>query len=179
MARKFGRVFRFIDDLLAINDGNEFEKHYREIYPPELELKKENVTNIQTSFLELDIQLSNHSFSTKLYDKRDAFGFHISHLPYKDSNIPHRMFYSSASAEVLGICRATPFLPDVTASVICRATSFLPYVTASVRSLINRMLTQGANEDSLKKSFRKSLNKHQIPFTKFNTTTDSMINNFF
>ena len=164
LARKFGRVYRFIDDLLAINDGNEFEKHYREIYPPELELKKENITNIQTSFLELDIQLSNHSFSTKLYDKRDAFGFHISRLPYKDSNIPHRMFYSSASAEVLRICRATSFLPDV---------------TTSVRSLINRMLTQGANEDSLKNSFKKSLNKHKIPFTKFNTTTDSMINDFF
>ena len=25
LARKFGRVFRYIDDLLAINDGDEFE----------------------------------------------------------------------------------------------------------------------------------------------------------
>ena len=124
-------------------------------------MKKENVTNIQTSFLELDIQLSNHSFSTKLYDKRDAFG---SRLPFKDSNIPHRMLYSSATAEVLRICRAT---------------SFLPGVNVSVRCLINRMLTQGANEDSLKNSVKKSLNKHQIPYTKFNTTTDYMINNFF
>ena len=33
LARKFGRVFRYIDDLIAINDGNEFEKYYSEIYP--------------------------------------------------------------------------------------------------------------------------------------------------
>ena len=66
LARKFGRVFRFIDDLLAVNDGEEFEKHFSEIYPPELELNKENVINTQTSFLELDIQLSDRSFFTKL-----------------------------------------------------------------------------------------------------------------
>ena len=110
LARKFGRVFRFIDDLLAVNDGEEFEKHFSEIYSPELELKKENVINTHTSFLELDIQLSDRSFFTKLYDKRDAFGFHINRMPFKDSNIPNRMFYASASAEVLRIYRATHYL---------------------------------------------------------------------
>ena len=40
-ARKFGNTFRFIDDLIAINDGNEFENHYNEIYPSKLILKKE------------------------------------------------------------------------------------------------------------------------------------------
>ena len=40
LARKFCNVFRFIDDLAAINDSGEFEKVIEEIYPPELELKK-------------------------------------------------------------------------------------------------------------------------------------------
>ena len=40
-ARKFGNTFRFIDDLIAINNGNEFENHYNEIYPSKLILKKE------------------------------------------------------------------------------------------------------------------------------------------
>ena len=40
VARKFGIIFRFIDDLIAINDGNEFENHYNEIHPPEIILKK-------------------------------------------------------------------------------------------------------------------------------------------
>ena len=32
----------FIGDLIAINDGNEFENHYNKIYPPQLISKKEN-----------------------------------------------------------------------------------------------------------------------------------------
>ena len=50
-ARKFGNVFRFIDDLIAINDGNEFENHYNEIYPSELILKKENTSHRETTSL--------------------------------------------------------------------------------------------------------------------------------
>ena len=35
-ARKFGNVFRFIDDLDAMNDGGEFSNCFKEIYPKEL-----------------------------------------------------------------------------------------------------------------------------------------------
>ena len=160
LARKFGRIFRYIDDLLAINDGNEFEKHYLEIYPSELELKKENTGYTETSFLELSISISNRSFSTKLYDKRDAFGFHISRLPFRDSNIPKRMFYSSACAEVLRICRATS----------CRNDAII-----SAKSLTARMLRQGADKYTLKAFLTRSLNKHQIPVDKFDTPTESFI----
>ena len=31
VAKTFGNVFRLTDDLIAINDGNEFENHYNEI----------------------------------------------------------------------------------------------------------------------------------------------------
>ena len=41
----------FIDDLLSLNDGNTFEKHYKDIYPTELELRKENNSNFCDSFL--------------------------------------------------------------------------------------------------------------------------------
>ena len=40
-ARRFV-VFRFIDDLIASNDGEKSEKSCKEIYMPELELKKRN-----------------------------------------------------------------------------------------------------------------------------------------
>ena len=43
VARKFGNIFRFTDDLIAINDGKEFENHYNEIYPSELILKNEKL----------------------------------------------------------------------------------------------------------------------------------------
>lgn len=54
-ARKFWNMFRFIDDLAAIDNGGEFEKVYRETYPPELELKRENISKNEAYFLDLDI----------------------------------------------------------------------------------------------------------------------------
>ena len=41
-AYKFSYVWRFIDDLSAVNNDNIFENNIPNIYPPELELKKEN-----------------------------------------------------------------------------------------------------------------------------------------
>ena len=164
LARKFGRVFRYIDDLLAINDGDEFERYYSDIYPSELELKKENATNTETNFLELNIRLVSHSFHTKLYDKRDAFGFHISRLPYKDSNIPNRMFYASSCAEVLRICRATSNLHDA---------------NMSAKALVRRMHNQGATEHTFKSFLTKTLNKHHEAIDKFNMSTHALINGFF
>ena len=55
VVRKFGNIFRFIDDLIAINDGNEFENHYNEIDPSELILKKENTSHTETTFLDLHL----------------------------------------------------------------------------------------------------------------------------
>ena len=36
--RKINNSFRFIDDLLSLNNGSTFKKHYKDIYPT----KKEN-----------------------------------------------------------------------------------------------------------------------------------------
>ena len=54
LARKFGQVFRYIDDLLALNDGKSFETYHKEIYPEELQLNKENDGYTQSTFLDLD-----------------------------------------------------------------------------------------------------------------------------
>ena len=37
-ASRLRHIFRFIDDLIAINDDGELEKAFREIYPSEMEL---------------------------------------------------------------------------------------------------------------------------------------------
>ena len=38
--RKINNSFWFIDDLLSLNDNSTFQKHYKDIYPTELKLKK-------------------------------------------------------------------------------------------------------------------------------------------
>ena len=67
--RKISNSFRFIDDLLSLNDGSTFEKHYKYIYLTELELKKEDNSNSRASFLDLYIYIENGEFHTRLFDK--------------------------------------------------------------------------------------------------------------
>ena len=147
LARKFGQVFRYIDDLLALNDGHSFETFFKDIYPEELQLNRENVDYNSTNFLDLHIEIVDGVFTTKLYDKRDDFGFNITRLPLKCSNIPAKMFYSSIAAECLRICRAT---------------SLTRHATSSIHSLMARMSNQGADGDKMKGSIRKMLSRHRI-----------------
>ena len=160
LARKFGNVFRFIDDLNAINDGGVFEQYHKDIYPAELELKKENIVNSHATFLDLEISIVNNRFETKLYDKRDNFEFSIVRLPFISSNMPSKMFYSSLGAEFLRICRVTSNLEDV-------------LVTSAL--LINRMIKQGANERRIKSTLDKVINKHHCIFQKYNAGNNEII----
>ena len=147
LARKFGQVFRYIDDLLALNDGKSFETYHTEIYPEELQLNKENDGYTQSTFLDLDISIDNGIFKTKLFDKRNDFGFHITRLPFRDSNIPCKMFYSSIAAECLRICRAT---------------STANNARLSIQSIVSRMCKQGANIPMMKNCISKTLQRHNI-----------------
>ena len=38
--RKINNSYRFIDDLLSLNDDSTFEIHYKDIYPTKLKLNK-------------------------------------------------------------------------------------------------------------------------------------------
>ena len=51
------------------NVDSTFEKHYKDIYPGELELKKESNSNFFASFLEIYIYIKNGEFNTKLFEK--------------------------------------------------------------------------------------------------------------
>ena len=58
-ARSFINTFRFIDDMYAINSNGLFAKHFKEIYPKELDLKKGNMPT-KASFLDNDLDLKDN-----------------------------------------------------------------------------------------------------------------------
>ena len=87
-ARKLCNIFRFIDDLNAVNDAGEFEKYFQDIYPEELELGKENSSNLEASLLDLVIKIKDGRFQVGLFDKRAGFPFTIVRMSYRSSNIP-------------------------------------------------------------------------------------------
>ena len=80
---------------------------FQDIYPPVMELSKENNGNTDASFLDLDIRITDNKFDVKLFDKRDNFPFSMVHMPHASSNMPSSIFYASTGAEILRISRAT------------------------------------------------------------------------
>ena len=163
-ARKFGNVFRFIDDLNAINDGGEFESNFRNIYPEELQLNKENTSNFETSFLDLQIKIENGKFVVGLFDKRDDFNFSIVRMPYKHSNLPSSVFYSAIGAETLRIAEASN-----------NKISF----SSSVRPLVQRMQKQGSNKIKVKNVLKKFFNKHQVYFDDITNNIEDLFSLIF
>ena len=158
-ARHFHSTKRFIDDLCALNDGGEFGKVHKDIYPNELELKVEH-SGSHASFLNLDVTIKEGLFVYKLFDKRDAFPFSIGRMPYVSSNIPESIFYSAMVGEFLRIARSTMLYED-----------FLP----KTRELIHRLNNKGAKQQISARHLRKIIQHHPDDFTHFRVETEDML----
>ena len=60
-ALQFNKTFRYIDDLLCVNNDN-FNKHINEIYPSELILKNTTTTPSETSYLDTTLNIGSGGF---------------------------------------------------------------------------------------------------------------------
>ena len=87
--KKFRHCFRYIDDLLCINNDELMDTVMTEIYPQELSLTSDD-TAVQANHLDLSIGIKNGKIHTSLFDKRDAFGFSIVNFPDLSGNIPEK-----------------------------------------------------------------------------------------
>ena len=159
-ARHFHSTKRFIDDLCAINDGNLFQRVYKNIYPEELELKLEH-SGSHATFLNLDITIQEGRFVYKLYDKRDAFPFAIVRMPDMKSNIPECIFYSALVGEFLRIARSTLLLNDF---------------KNKAQELCQRMMSQGGNSDKITRYLKRIISRHPSDFSRFQVSSEELIN---
>ena len=159
-AKKLLNAFRFIDDLASINDQGEFERSHQLIYPQELVLNKENESSLAATFLDLDIKVVDNSFVYQLYDKRDDYNFDIVRFPFLSSNMPSRMFYSTISAEILRICRAS---------------SEYGLFLGKCKIFLKRMKSQGARKERVLSTIKRFLHKHRLEFEKFGQSIEAFI----
>ena len=166
-ASKFGHFWRYIDDLNAVNNDNIFESNIPNIYPSELELKKENDGYLNATFLDLDIKINDKKFSLKLYDKRDDFGFSIVRMPFASNNMPSSIFYSSFCSELLRIGRCTTGKDDF---------------YSSSEQLLKRMYKQNEENENKMNRITNCLNKlytkHLDIFNKFFDTEKQLFDQF-
>ena len=105
--RAFNFTYRYIDDVLSINNSR-FAEFLPLIYPPELEVKEITDTASSASFLDLYLEFDDSGqISTKIYDKRDDFNFNIINFPNMRSNIPASPAYGVYISQLIRYARAS------------------------------------------------------------------------
>ena len=140
LASDFNFTYRYIDDVLSINNPK-FADYLSRIYPSELEVKETTETNNSASYL--DIMLSYDTdghMNTSLYDKRDDFNFSITNFPFLSSNIPSSPAYGVFISQLIRYARAS--------------TKYTDFVLRA-RRLSDKLLSQGYVCDRLTSSLRK------------------------
>ena len=95
--RCYSYTRRFIDDLCTLNNNEDIKKNRKKIC---------------ATFLDLDIEIKNNRYVTKIFDKRDQFNFDIISYPDLRGNIPPRLGYGVYIGQVLRISRNTTHLED-------------------------------------------------------------------
>ena len=76
----------------AINNAGKYESNFTDIYPEELELCRQNGSNAEATFLDLDIKIKNNKFQIGIFDQRDSVPLSIVRMPKKSSNISKYIF---------------------------------------------------------------------------------------
>ena len=153
-AKKLSNSFRYLDDLLSLNDKGTFDHDSNLIYPPELTLSRTDNLGIQADYLDLDISISDKGFfNCKLFDKRDAFKFKVINYPcLRYSNIPVQPAYGIYLSQLIRVCRICLNISDFYVSV-CKITK--------------DFLSKGFNKDILFKYFMKFIVQYELEWCKF------------
>ena len=76
-----------------------------QIYPPELQLNKANISDTEAPFLDLHLSVANGIVSSKIYDKRDDFDFDIVNFPVLDGDVPRRASYGVYISQLIRFAR--------------------------------------------------------------------------
>ena len=151
LAKRFSNTFRYIDDLLTLNNPT-FQEAIRDIYPPQLELKRTTETESRLSYLDIELTIADRKFTTAVFDKRDGFDFHIVNFPHLDSNIPSKPAYGVYISQLVRIGR------------ICD--SYHSFHTRH-HKLTHRLVKQGFLYNKLASTFKRFCSRYPEIFSKY------------
>ena len=163
-ARAFNFTYRYIDDVLSINNSR-FAEFLPLIYPPELEVKETTDTASSASFLDLYLEFDDiGQISTKIYDKRDDFNFKIINFPNMCSNIPASPAYGVYISQLIRYARASSNYSDFLKRHL---------------HLRNRLLDQGYKKIRLIRSLKKFIFRYQDLVEIYSVSAEKIINDGF
>jgi hypothetical protein len=164
LARSFNFMFRYIDDVLSLNNSR-FGDFVDRIYPIELEIKDTTNTDRFASYFYLHFEIDSEGrLRTKLYDKRDDFNFPIVNFPFICSNIPAAPVYGVCISQMIRYSRACGFYQD-----------FLDRGLLLTRKILN----QGLLLVKLKSSLRNFYGRHRDLVDRYGISVSQMTTDMF
>ena len=170
-ARAFNFTYRYIDDVLSINNSR-FAEFLTLIYPPELEIKETTDTASSASFLDLYLEFHDSGqISTKIYDKiydkistKIYDNFKIINFPNMCSNIPASPAYGVYISQLIHYARASSNYSDFLKRHL---------------HLRNRLLDQGYEKIRLIRSLNKFIFRYQYLVEIYFVSAEKIINDGF
>ena len=164
LARLFNLCYRYIDDLIVFNN-KKFLDYLKEIYPSQLTVEKANKSDHLADYLDLTFIIdSGGKPSTRLYDKRDDFDFHIVNFPFLSSNIPSGPSYGVYISQLIRYARCCSHYDDFRYRHKC---------------LVDQLLSQGYKALRLEKSFKKFYGRYQDLIEKYRRSVNTMVSDSF
>ena len=126
---------------LSLSTIEDLRSSVSDIYPKELTISEYTESTSIASYLDLLFTRDrSNSITTKLYDKRDAFGFQIVNFSFMSSNIPSTPGYGVYASQL------TPY---------ARCCSNYSDLLSHHRALVTRFLLQGYRVNCLSNTFKK------------------------
>ena len=145
LARKFNLSYHYTDDLISFNNKR-FKELISDIYHKELTISETTESTSVASYLDLLFTRDkSNNITTKLCDKRDAFGFHIVNFPFMSSNILSAPAYGACGSQLICYARCCSNHSD-----------FLSHY----RALVTKLLSQGYKVYRLSNRFKKFCGRH-------------------
>ena len=147
-------ITRFLDKetgtlgerIRTLFNNKRFKEFISDIYPKELTISETTESTSVASYLDLLFTRDrSNNITTKLYDKHDAFGFHIVNFPFMSSNIPSAPAYGVYASQLVRYARCCSNCSD-----------FL----IRHRALVKRLLSQGYKVNRLSNTFKKFYGRH-------------------
>ena len=152
LARSFNICCRYTDYLIVFKN-KKFLDYLKEIYPSQLTVEEANKSDQLADYFDLTFIIdSGGKLSTRLYDKRDDFDFHIVNFLFLSINIP---FGPPYCVYILQLVRHPRF---------CSHCNHFRYRN---KCLFNRLLSQGYIALRLEKYFKKFYGRYQDLIEKY------------
>jgi hypothetical protein len=141
-ARRFHVTFRFIDDVLSVDNPLWKDALADGLYPDALVLNQTNNEPLRAEFLGMNILAVGTRFRMSVFDKRASFPFEVRRYPHVDSLIPSSLPYGVFTGLLHRGFR-----------ICSRSEDFLSYAL----EVAGRLQLNGCRAQSLRNRFRSFL----------------------